>query len=59
MTRDEAKELIENQGGRVTGSVSQKTDYVVYGKDPGSKLSKAKNLGVAILDGEGFLRLVS
>ena len=59
MTRDEAKELIENQGGRVTGSVSQKTDYVVYGKDPGSKLSKAKNLGVAILDGRDFSELLN
>jgi len=59
MTREQAKELIEKQGGRVTGSVSRKTDFVVYGKDPGSKLSKAKGLGVTILDGEGFLRLVS
>ena len=59
MTRDEAKELIENQGGRVTGSVSQKTDYVVYGKDPGSKLSKAKNLGVATLDGRDFSELLN
>ncbi|UCC15686.1 MAG: NAD-dependent DNA ligase LigA [Gammaproteobacteria bacterium] len=59
MTRDEAKELIEHQGGRVTGSVSRKTDYVVYGKDPGSKLSKARSLGVAILSDKQFLRFVS
>jgi DNA ligase (NAD+) len=49
-TRDEAKKLIEDAGGKVTGSVSKKTDYVVAGADAGSKLDKAKKLGVAVID---------
>jgi DNA ligase (NAD+) len=49
-TRDEAKKLIEDAGGRVSGSVSKKTDYVVAGSDAGSKLDKAKELGVAVID---------
>ena len=49
-TRDEAKELIEDAGGKVAGSVSKKTDYVVAGSDAGSKLDKAKELGVAVID---------
>ena len=49
-SRDEAKKLIEDAGGKVTGSVSKKTDYVVAGADAGSKLDKAKELGVAIID---------
>jgi len=49
-SRDQAKQLIEERGGRVVGSVSKKTDYVVVGADPGSKLEKARALGIKILD---------
>lgn len=49
-TRDEAKKIIEDAGGKVTGSVSKKTDYVVAGSDAGSKLDKAKELGVPVID---------
>ncbi len=49
-TRDEAKNMIESAGGRVSGSVSKKTDYVVAGADAGSKLDKAKELGVPVID---------
>ncbi len=55
LSRDEAKKLIENAGGKVTGSVSKKTDYVVAGADAGSKLDKAKELGITVID-EGKMR---
>jgi DNA ligase (NAD+) len=58
MTRDQAKSAIEARGGRVTSSVSKKTDYLVYGEDPGSKLDKAKEAGVACLDEEAFRQLL-
>ncbi len=58
LSRDQAKDLIIRLGGRVTGSVSKKTDYVVVGEDAGSKAEDAKRLGVATLDEDGFLRLV-
>jgi DNA ligase (NAD+) len=53
-TREEAKKMIEEAGGRVSGSVSKKTDYVVAGADAGSKLDKAKELGVAVIDEKGM-----
>jgi DNA ligase (NAD+) len=59
MTRDQAKAAIEGRGGRVTSSVSKKTDYLVYGEDPGSKLEKARELKVACLDEEGFRNLLN
>jgi len=57
-SRDEAKALIEEAGGRVVGSVSKKTDYVVVGADPGSKLEKARSLGVKTIDEDELLKLV-
>ncbi|HTD23223.1 MAG TPA: NAD-dependent DNA ligase LigA [Terriglobales bacterium] len=57
-SRDEAKKLIEDAGGKVSGSVSKKTDYVVAGSDAGSKLDKARELGVKVIDEKGMLELV-
>jgi len=57
MSRDEAGRLIEAQGGRVSGSVSKKTDFVVVGAEPGSKYDKARELGVATLDEAEFLKM--
>jgi DNA ligase (NAD+) len=58
LTRDEAAQKIRDRGGKVSGSVSKKTDYVVAGADAGSKFDKARELGVAILDVAGFLKLL-
>src|SRR6266496_4276863 len=57
-SRDEAKKMIEDAGGKVTGSVSKKTDYVVAGADAGSKLDKARELRVKVIDEEGMRRLL-
>jgi DNA ligase (NAD+) len=58
MTREEATALIESHGGKVSGSVSRKTDYVVAGVDPGSKLAKAEELGITILDEAALRKLL-
>jgi DNA ligase (NAD+) len=58
-TRDEAKKLIEDAGGKVAGSVSKKTDYVVAGSDAGSKLEKAREFGIAVLDEAAMQELLS
>jgi DNA ligase (NAD+) len=58
LSRDDAASHIERLGGKVTGSVSKKTSYVVVGADPGRKLAKAELLGIRTLDEAGFLRLV-
>ena len=59
MTRDQARQLIESSGGRVTGSVSSNTDLVVAGENPGSKIAKAQQLEIAVLDEAKFLQLLS
>ena len=58
LTREEAKEMLEAAGAKVSGSVSKKTDYVVAGAEAGSKLAKAEELGVAILDEDGMRKLL-
>ena len=59
MSREDAKALIEDAGGKVSGSVSKKTDYVVAGAEAGSKLAKAEELGVAVLDEAGLQELIA
>ena len=58
MTREDAKEKLESLGAKVAGSVSSKTNYVVVGKDPGSKLAKAEKLGVPLLKEKEFIRFL-
>jgi DNA ligase (NAD+) len=57
-TRDEASRLIKERGGHTSDSVSKKTDYLLVGADPGSKLAKARNLGVSVLTEEQFRRIL-
>jgi len=59
MTRNEAKDRIQAQGGKVTGSVSKKTDFVVYGDNPGSKFTKAQKLAVDTIDQNGLEKLLA
>ena len=59
LTRDDAKDMIEAAGGKVTGSVSKKTDWVVAGADAGSKLDKARELGITILDEAGLRAMLA
>jgi len=59
MTRDEAKSLIQNEGGKVTGSVSSKTDFLVAGEQAGSKLAKAQKLEVPVLDEDGLRKIIA
>ena len=57
-SREQARQMIEASGGRVVGSVSKKTDYVLAGADPGSKLEKARALGIKVLDEAEFRKLL-
>jgi len=59
LTREDATERVEAAGGKVTGSVSKKTDYVVAGDDPGTKLAKAQEIGTEVLDEDGLLKLLA
>ncbi len=58
LSRDDAKDMIESQGGKVSGSVSKKTDWVVAGAEAGSKLAKAESLGLAVIDEIALLKLL-
>jgi DNA ligase (NAD+) len=53
------KKKVQSSGGRVVGSVSSKTDYLIAGEDPGSKLEKAQELGIPILSEDGLLSLIA
>lgn len=59
MSRDEAGAVIEKMGGKVSGSVSKKTSYLILGDKPGSKLTKAQSLGVPVIDEETFLKMIN
>ncbi|NCO80113.1 hypothetical protein GW884_02380, partial [Candidatus Falkowbacteria bacterium] len=59
LTRGQAKAKIRELGGEVSSSVSQNTDYVVAGAEPGSKLEKAKKLGVKVIGEEEFMEMIS
>ena len=59
LAREEAKEMLEAAGAKVAGSVSKKTDYVVAGEEAGSKLRKARELGVKVIDEDELERMVA
>ena len=59
VTRDEAAAAVAARGGKITGSVSKKTSYVIVGENPGSKLAKAEELGVTLLDEDAFVQLLA
>jgi DNA ligase (NAD+) len=59
LSRSDATRMIEEQGGRVSGSVSKKTDFVVAGEEAGSKLDKARELGVSVIDEAGLMRMLN
>jgi DNA ligase (NAD+) len=58
MTRSQATEIIEKFGGKVSGSVSKKTDYVLAGENAGSKLTKANQLGITVITEEDFEKMI-
>ena len=58
MSRDEAGRLIESYGGKISSSVSKKTDYVLAGDDAGSKLTKAEQLGIKIIDEYELMKMI-
>jgi DNA ligase (NAD+) len=58
LTREEAAALVKGAGGKVVNSVSKKTDYVVAGESPGTKLAKAESVGTEVLDEAGLLKLI-
>jgi len=58
-SRDDAKKMIEDEGGKVSGSVSKKTSYVVAGEEAGSKLDKAVSLGVKVISEADLLRMLA
>ena len=58
LKRDQAKEMIEKRGGKCSGSVSKKTTYVLAGEEAGSKLTKANELGITVIDEEQFMKML-
>ena len=59
MSRDEAKDKIRSLGGKISSSVSARTDFLIAGKDPGSKFDEAKSKGIKILNEEDFLKILT